>query len=68
MIEVLGWLTLAFGGAYAIAQLGFILAIMVIFKGGLESFMPAVYVGVACALGWIGFVYWLAPISITVGG
>lgn len=68
MIEVIGWLTLAFGGAYAIFQLGFIIAILTIFKGGLESFMPSVYVGAACALCWIGVVFWLAPISITVGG
>lgn len=68
MIEVLGWLTLAFGGAYAIAQLGFVLTLMVIWRGGIESFMPAVYAGVACALCWISFIYWLAPISITVGG
>ena len=59
MIEVLGWFTLMFGGAYVVFNLGVILGLGVFFRGGLESLPPSLYLGTASALAWIAAIFWL---------
>ena len=65
MIEVIGWIALALGGAWALGALA-------VFFGsgaglrGLESLPGALALGAIVAVAWIALVIWWSPLAITL--
>jgi hypothetical protein len=66
MIELLGWVSLAFGGGYFAALFGAMIGLYLFEKDGLAAFPPAVMIGSICALSWVCFVFWQSPIYFGV--
>lgn len=65
MIESLGWIALALGGAYALGCL-VLFFVTGMGLGGLETVGPGLFLGGATAVAWIAFVVWWSPVTIGV--
>jgi hypothetical protein len=66
MIEFLGWFALAAGGAYCLGAFT-VMLVAGFGLGGLASIPPALFAGAVVAIGWISFVIWWSPLTISIG-
>lgn len=66
MIEFIGWIALALGGAWFLG-FGALLLATGMGLGGLETIPQGLLAGAITAIAWIAFVIWLSPLSITIG-
>jgi|GEM_PF-6279820 len=60
MIYAMGWLVMAFGGAWLAAGLGFLIGA----RGGLETIASGLFLGAIFAVAWVTLVFWLSPATI----
>jgi hypothetical protein len=65
MIEALGWIALAGGGAWALGCLALMLG-MGVGAGGLETIPRGLFAGAIVAIVWIILVVWWSPLAIGV--
>lgn len=65
MIEAIGWIALAGGGAWLFGALAVMLG-MGFGLGGLETIPRGLFAGVVVVIGWIALVVWWSPLSIAI--
>lgn len=63
MIELLGWIALLLGGAWAFGSLAF-LVVTRFGLGGLEWLVPGLIAWAAAAAAWSALIVWWSPMTI----
>jgi hypothetical protein len=65
LIETIGWIALALGGAYLLGALGIFIGTG-LGRGGLEAVPRGFAFGAVIAVGWIALVVWWSPLTIGI--
>lgn len=66
MMEIIGWLTVALGGAYVAFLVGIRVSDLFMPRAGLEGIPALMAAGVVSAVVWIVAVFMMAPFTIVV--